>query len=434
MSESRQEHPIYQILQEKSEFFCPAKWTELFLYLNHGNSNSCNHPIPHQIPEELLNDPYVLHNTPHKLKMQKLMMQGQRVEECHMCWHMEDADPNVMSDRMIKGMQWQKYIKDLEPKSNHVPKFIEVVFDNLCNLKCSYCDPGQSSSWATTVSQNPILLQTDYRNLYSAIHIKSGKVKDRYYQAWLKWWPMIKDRVEILKISGGEPLISPYFWQWLEITKQSPQIKFVINSNLMVDRKRLDDFMSRSKDFKSIRIAASIDGIGPIAEYSRQGLDCELFLQNVYHWCDHSSDNCYLNLQSTFNLFSIWTLPSWIQTCADLRCKYGNKIMVSYATIVRFPEFQNILLLPENFRQSIYNESRQVLDRVRQYLDQQEIFYIEKILTYLVSRSKPLKDISHESLLQDLSKFIEAYDRTSTKKFREIFNEKFVEWIDYIKI
>lgn len=137
---------IQSRLDKRSKFFCPAKWTELYLYLNHGNTNSCHHPIPHRIPKELLDDPYVLHNTPFKLQQQQLMVNGQRPEECHMCWHIEDADPNVVSDRFVKSVMWQDQIETLTVDKHSIPNLIEVVFDNLCNLTCSYCDSGQSSA------------------------------------------------------------------------------------------------------------------------------------------------------------------------------------------------------------------------------------------------------------------------------------------------
>mgnify|MGYP003678129579 CR=1 FL=1 len=106
----RSENKTYQKLKEKSEFFCTAKWNELYLYLNHGLTNSCHHPIPQEIPKE-----------------------------CHMCWHIEDSDPNAISDRLIKSSEDMDDIEILSPDVSHKPKFVEVVFDNVCNLSCSYC-------------------------------------------------------------------------------------------------------------------------------------------------------------------------------------------------------------------------------------------------------------------------------------------------------
>lgn len=417
-------------LDKKSDFFCPAKWTELYLYLNHGNSNSCHHPIPHAIPSELLNDPFVLHNTPHKLKMQQLMIAGHRPQECHMCWHLEDV--GVDSDRYIKSQQWVNHIDSLKVDPHYVPQFIELVFDNLCNLNCSYCDSGQSSTWASKIQQNPINLISDYRELYKKIHITPGETKPEYLHAWLKWWPMICNQVSALKISGGEPLISPNFWKFFDIISKSPNLDFSINSNLSVDTKRLEKFANLATQFKSIRIAASIDGQGKIAEYARKGLDFDLFLENCEYWCENTPSNCSLKLQSTVNILSVWGFSSFLELVIRLRQKYPTKIKSFYSTLVRFPEFQSINLLPTALKLQLANEIRYTAECNWQLFEPTEQSYIQKIVGYLNNNPAQLVEFSDDDLKNDLKKFLQKYDQFDNLKYQQILPQEFVSWIgDY---
>lgn len=421
-------------LAQRSKFFCPAKWTELYLYLNHGNSNSCHHPIPHQIPKELLdNNPSVLHNTPHKLKMQELMMQGIRPDECHMCWHIEDSHENAVSDRLVKSLAWQDQIDTLVPDPHHVPKFIEVVFDNLCNLNCSYCDPGQSSSWASKIQKQPIDLSTDYRDLYRKLHIKSGETRQEYLHAWLEWWPQIKDHVQALKISGGEPLISPNFWKFFDVLGEAPQLKFSINSNLCVDNNLIVKLASKATNFASVRIAASIDGQGTKAEYVRKGLDYKLFLQNVQTWCESTPENCKLNLQSTVNILSAWTFADFIELAATLRQAYPTRIATFYSTVVRFPEFQSPGLLPKHLRTDLVQEIRSRADQYRGLFNETELAYIEKISGYLENDPEPLVKLDTNQLHKDLIKFLEQYDGYDKNYLRDIFPDNFIDWLDDVR-
>lgn len=421
---------IKQQLEKKSNFFCPAKWNELYLYLNHGNSNSCHHPIPHEIPRHLLSDPFVLHNTPHKIEMQKLMMQGQRPEECHMCWHIEDASPGMVSDRFIKSARWKDCIDTLEIDPHHVPQFIEIVFDNLCNLNCSYCDSGQSSSWATRIKNNPMQLETDYRELYRQIHIAPGSIKNDYLEAWLQWWPMISNHVHTLKVSGGEPLISPNFWRFFEVVGHSPQLKLGINSNMCVDQKRLESFKIKAEDFQSVRISASIDGQGKIAEYSRLGLRYELFLENCEYWCSTTPSNCTLNLQSTINILSVWGFKDFLQLAASLRTKYPNKINTFYATLVRFPEFQSVSLLSKNIKHQLAAEIEDVAEQFECSFDALEKSYIQKIVGYLQNDPKPLVSFRFGQLKKDLRLFLKAYDQFGSLRYQHVLPEIFSQWLD----
>lgn len=419
-------------LDKRSNFFCPAKWTELYLYLNHGNTNSCSHPIPHKIPKELLNDPYVLHNTPHKLKQQELMIEGKRPDECHMCWHIEDSNSDALSDRFVKGFHWKDDIDILKVDPHTVPKFIEVVFDNLCNLTCSYCDSGQSSSWTTKLKQQTVTLKTDYRQLYSKIHIKSNFIDQEYYEAWLKWWEEIRNKVHVLKISGGEPLISNNFWNFFEVLGDAPQLVFSINSNFMVNESRIQKLIDKSLNFKSVVVAVSIDGKNDISEYTRKGMKYDQVLNNIKYWCENSPENCVVSLQSTVNIFSIWGFADFLDLCAELRLKYPKKIHTLYSTLVRFPEFQNISLLPKSMRLEIYKNIDFILNKNFKIFDETEIVYINKILSYLQNDPQRMTDAKTSDLLIDLVSFIDYYDSFGGKKSFEVFPQEFLFWVKNI--
>lgn len=424
---------IHQQLNRRSNFFCPAKWNELYLYLNHGNTNSCHHPIPQPIPRELLANPSVLHNTPHKLEQQQLMIEGKRPEECHMCWHIEDADPDVFSDRIAKSLTWESDIDNLQVDPHYVPKFIEVVFDNLCNLNCSYCDSGQSSSWASQIKQQPLPLITDYRKLYSTVHIKPGSTKDEFMQAWLLWWDSIRKQVQTLKISGGEPLISPNFWQFFDVLGNAPQLKFAINSNLSVKTSYLDRLADVSKNFQSVRISVSIDGKGDKAEYTRKGLDYQLLYSNMHHWCQTTPDNCYMILQSTVNIFSIWSFVDFIDLCAEFKIKYPDKIQSFYTTVVRFPEFQSIGLLPKLIRLQLAQDIEAKWKTYTGIFDESERLLTNKILSYLRNDPLPMIDLQKINLEKDLVAFIDYYNRLGDHRLDKVFPKIFVEWIDLLR-
>ena len=424
----RKDQPIYKILQEKSDFFCPAKWNELYLYLNHGNSNSCSHPIPHQIPQDLLHDPAVLHNTPHKLQQQQLMLDGHRPDECHMCWHIEDSDPTAISDRLIRSERWQNYIPDLKIDPHYVPPFIEVVFDNYCNLSCSYCDSGQSSSWAAKIHRDPLLLATDQRQLYSKIHITPGTTKSEYLDAWLKWWPEIRNQVQVIKVSGGEPLISKNFWKFVDSMGSAPNLKLCINSNLSVDQYHLRKLAEISVNFKEISIAASLDATEKIAEYARQGLNYELFMNNFQYWCSQTPPNCSIYLQSTVNVLNVWGLTDKFDLGVSMRKQYPGRVTNLYCTVVRSPEFQSIGILPQHLKQSLSRDMQQWLAANSQHISTDETSYLNKIIGYLINDPTPQHNFTQRQLEIDFVKFLQYYDRSSKRKFQAIYPAEFVEW------
>ena len=430
---NRKDYPIYKILETKSKFFCPAKWTELYLYLNHGSSNSCHHPIPHKIPEHLLDDPAVLHNTPHKLEMQQLMLDGHRPDECHMCWHIEDSNPAAISDRIVKSQGWQDHIADLKIDPHYVPPMIEVVFDNYCNLSCSYCDSGQSSSWAAKIHKNPLQLDTDHRHLYSKIHIDPGSTSPAHLDAWLRWWPSIKHQVQLIRVSGGEPLISKNFWKFVDSMGKAPDLKLAINSNFSVDQHHVKKLAELASNFSSVTIGASIDATGSIAEYSRQGLDYSKFINNVEYWCSETPDNCSIYLQSTVNLLNVWGLTDKFDLNLQLRQRYPGRIKDLYCTVVRNPEFQSIGILPEHIKLKLHTDIQSWTIKNAQYLNKNELIYINKIIGYLVDSPRPMHNFTNQQLEIDFAKFLQYYDSSSKHKYQDVYPTEFNEWIQKIQ-
>lgn len=424
-------------LDQRSDFFCSAKWAECYLYLNSGLTNSCHHPLPQPIDtENLLENPAQLHNSKHKLKMQELMVQGHRPNECHMCWHLEDLDPLLVSDRIYKS----EYLKNMgvDPKnltvdSMYVPAFLEVVFDNLCNLNCTYCDSGQSTSWAKDLKINgPYNLRTDTRKLYQDVHLEYSDSENIYTQAFWRWWPDIANKLSVLKLSGGETLQSPTARKFIKLISESEfpyDFYFSVNTNLSYPTKNLELLKSTSTKTKGVVVAASIDAVGPLAEYVRHGLDFNQFQDNADWWCTNTDSNCMLFLQSTVSILSIWGFVNMLDYNLELHKKYPGKIYELYSTIVRMPDFQSPALLPGYLKQKLIKQITQWLETHKSEIITNDLDKIRKLVTFLENEPAPYNVHSQEDLRSDLKKFILEYDRRNKLNFEKTFDPDFVDWV-----
>jgi len=416
-------------------YFCAGKWEELFLYLHYGTTSSCHHPPAHKIPmDELKNNIASLHNTKQKLNTQKLMSDGFPVNECEICWDIEQQNCNIISDRMQKNKRWSTSVPVLTPNINHIPKFIEISFDNLCNLTCSYCNPGPSSSWASEITRTPYNLYTDHNNLYQSIpESLSEKTYKIFLDAWYDWWNEIKYHVEILKFSGGEPLISPSFWKTIDALKSNnsnnSNLILSVNSNMCVDEKYIKKLASYSPYFKSISIRASIDATHKIAEFSRGGLNYNHFLNNTRLWCENTTNNCTLSLQSTINIFGIWGFMDLVLLNLKLRKQYPSKINNMYNTIVKFPEFQSILLLPENIKKYLHHKNNNIFNNVKHNLLPIEREHIFKHINYINMNLSSITNINSYELKQDLITFLIKYQKLIGLNINDIYPKLFTDWL-----
>ena len=95
-----------QRLDTVSDTMCLAKWMQTSLHLTTGMTNSCYHPPLHKInKDQIKHTPSKLHNTDHKKKIRRMMLEGQSPGECSYCWNVEDT--GAMSDRHYRsGEPW----------------------------------------------------------------------------------------------------------------------------------------------------------------------------------------------------------------------------------------------------------------------------------------------------------------------------------------
>ena len=155
-----------EIVNAISPSFCAAKWYNATIWLGNGRTASCHLPPAHSIPlESTESNPSALHNTEYKKEKRKEMLDGIRCDECAYCWTVEDkGDTEVYSDRAYKSHVYSERDINLLKEiglTDVDPKTLEISFDNLCNLSCSYCNAEFSSTWSTDIKENGLYPTTN---------------------------------------------------------------------------------------------------------------------------------------------------------------------------------------------------------------------------------------------------------------------------------
>ena len=202
-----------ELIKEISPTFCFAKWHHSTIYLQLGQTHSCYHPPPHEIPLiELEKNPSALHNTEQKKKERYMMLEGEKPSGCQYCWNIENLGENYRSDRAERNeniftIERYEEVKNSPKDININPEYIEVSFGNECNFKCGYCHPKYSSSYYKEIKDHgPYTMVTNHRNDINWFKIYEEE-NNPYVDAWWKWWPEVSKTLHILRITGGEPLL-----------------------------------------------------------------------------------------------------------------------------------------------------------------------------------------------------------------------------------
>ena len=295
-----------QVLDTKSASFCAAKWYNATIWLGSGMTTSCHHPPAHRIDlEELKTNPRALHNTVEK-KIDRLNMQlGNRPKGCEYCWKIEDMGRDAISDRVYKS---KIYPIEALNEANQTPhqadvnlRTLEIAFDRTCQFACSYCNPAFSSTWAKDIQRNGPYerLVSDGRNHFTHSHDSSQLYRfgetNPYVEAFFKWWETDLHRtLQELRITGGEPLMSGDTWKlidWFKENKGRSQTRLAINSNLGMDYEKLQEFIAKVQDIPHLEIYTSMESVDDQAEYIRDGLDYQQWIDNVHELLQHDSNS-----------------------------------------------------------------------------------------------------------------------------------------------
>jgi organic radical activating enzyme len=320
-----------------SPTFCMAKWHHTTIYLATGETHSCYHPAPHKIPlEEIKHNPSALHNTKEKKEQRRHMIKGEKPSGCNYCWKIEAMGKDFVSDRHIKtaSIYTPDRLKEINENGFNYdinPEYIEISFSNECNFKCGYCHPKASSRYYNEIKQHgPYETSTDHRQDIDWFDIYQKEDDNPYVEAFWKWWPEVSKTLNILRITGGEPLMHKSTWELFERLDKDPKphLQIEINSNMGVKPKLVEKLVSAVKKLKaegkikSFKLYTSIDTWTGRAEYTRTGLDIKLWERNLDYYL--SNTGWPVTFMITFNLFSVTSFDTLLAKILEWRAKYNG--------------------------------------------------------------------------------------------------------------
>jgi organic radical activating enzyme len=343
---------------------CLAKWQQVSLHLPTGLTNSCYHPPLHQIPvEPLTTNPSALHNTEYKKTQRVIMLKDERPQECSYCWTQEDL--GNLSDRHYRsGEPWAaehyEEIRNSTGSEDPTPSYVEVNFNHVCNLKCSYCSPQFSSTWSDEVTR-----YGGYPT--STTHNDPGHFKDArrpipareanpYVDAFWEWWPELYPRLKHFRMTGGEPILDRNTYKVFDyvLAFPKPDLHLNVTSNFSVEPAMFDKYLDYVKQLCDTQIEhfmqyVSLDtGIAEHAEYIRHGMFFRRVATNVLRYLQEAPYRNSLTFIITMNNLSVLGIQRQLEWILELRKVYSETYQrVWFDTpLLRSPSWQSLQILP----------------------------------------------------------------------------------------
>lgn len=439
-------------LDSVSPSFCAAKWLNATIHLGHGLTHSCHLPLPHAIDKEAIKtNPSAIHNTDHKKKLREMMQKGERPSECEYCWKIEDIGRNNISDRVYKSMIYNRRsiqtIAKSDPYENVIPQTLEISFDRTCNLACSYCNSGYSTTWGNEIKKNGPYqkLKSDGAGAYQ----HSGKWAEPYgkfnegnpyVKAFFEWWPELSTELQEIRITGGEPAMSHQFWAFCDLirTTDVSKLRMAVNSNLCIKDDLINKLVNFTKeaDLKEFDLYTSCEAVGEHAEYIRDGLDYKLWKDNLVYFIENANYRA-VTIMMTINSLSLFSITDFLDEMVELKRKYPHKVHVDL-NILRWPSFMSPLAFPNHIKDYCRKKLKNWYDTNKDIkeLHDGEFAQIKRLIDYLEVVETPHKraDVEKSKLHHDFKSFYQQYDARRDRNLKETFPTILSDWLDTIEI
>lgn len=441
------------VLETISPSFCAAKWYNASIHLGHGYTHSCHLPLPHPINQEQLKDnPSAIHNTDHKKKMRKLMLEGERPNECEYCWKIEDIKRDNISDRVFKSQ-----IYSLE-EINKIPanswdhnvnlRTVEISFDRICNFACSYCNAGYSTTWARDIKNYGAYqyLKTEGGGQYQhdgkwAEPYGKFNEGNPYIDAFFRWWPNLSKDLQELRFTGGEPVMSDNFWKLMDLIKNQPlpNLSIAVNSNLGMKKTLLDKLVTLTQelDIKRFDLYTSNESVGPHAEYIRDGLVYPQWKSNLIYFMENAKFRS-VTIMMTINSLCLFSVTDFMDEMLDLKAKYGHNRPHIDLNILRWPSFMSAINLPTELKIYCHSHLQKWYETNKNnpLLVDFEKAQIERLLDYIEVVNHAHRKASKDDLAlwHDFKSFYSQYDTRRGKDFTKTWPKILVDWYNSIEV
>lgn len=351
----------------KTKTLCHMAWDyPMFFMFTNSIGYCCRTPrvaIDPDLLENLKEDFWSNH--PQFVERRQALLNGEKHVDCNTCWQLEDAgfrssrnEDNLESfmrkndHSFPENLPYNEYknVPNLE-RSNYT-NVIEIVLNNTCDAKCTYCSEFYSTQWLTEKKKF-----NEVSRSYQPQDERNPRAEELFW-SWYQNTAINTNRR--FGFIGGEPLIIDALYECFDKLidiheKNNPpldpvhgKMELCITSNLNTPPAYFEKFLNyvpKLEKFFKIVIQVSGENIGDDLEYIRYGVKWKRWSSNLEYLLANTSVT--ISFLPCLNLLSIPRFNLYLKYFKDLCVKY--RYMRIHNNIVTHPIEQSPMMAPQEF-------------------------------------------------------------------------------------
>ena len=402
---------VVKNLVENGKHFCVLPWVHFHAWPDGKVMPCCiadsDMPVGEIKSDETIID--MMNSEPYK-EIRTAMMKDEPVSACKRCYDLELMGEWTMrqSHNMRRGLDYVDYIADVTNDDGSLKefqmKYMDIRFSRSCGPSCS-------SLWSAE------FLENRGKEVFEEYFPKSnGKIvinnnDDQTLMAKLK--PYLDDVTEVY-FAGGEIIITPEHYECLDYWVENgltDQVELTYTTNFStLSYKKSVDLMKYWKQFPQLKIWASLDAHGKVAECIRSGTDWDRIVRNIRE-VKEQVPHAEFQITPTISIWNIFDFPDFWDYMVD------NDFIDVETSSPRFnlatnPWYANIMILPQSTKRRLAELYRVYQER---HKDNHAIYNGFKMIIYNLT----VGDENKGGVLE-FKKFNEELDSYRDEKFEDI--------------
>lgn len=286
-------------------------------------------------------------------ELRRALANGERPDRCDVCWHNEDS--GIVSNRQQwEHDNWTDFADIIEVNNdysvNNKPLWLELKVSNFCNLKCIMC---------STFSSYKRSQDIDILNKYGGVHTTELQRPTTLFES-LNRWPDLWEHVHTLQFTGGEPIINQEHYDLLAGIPEhrKPHIKLRYATNISYIKFKQYNLIDIWSKFKHTNIKVSMDGIGDVYDYIREGGSWDTVYSNMLELSQYK-DKFALATGITVQAHNVFQMPEFYDFWRE------SPIELSFITanILQRPAYLNPSVWHSKYKEAIIKKLRDAESR-----------------------------------------------------------------------
>ena len=392
-----------RFLLEDSKTFCIYPWIHLHAYPT-GEAYPCCHAEmkPGVVGNCRTNTLAEIWQDSPMQQLRADMLSETPHAACVRCYEQEES--GFFSGRKSANKHHGHHIKKLEANPFEMT-YWDIRFSNLCNLKCRSCGHIFSSQW---YQDQVKLAGPEWKDRNSVLNYAGRTETDM----WTQLEPHL-DYVEQIYFAGGEPLLMEEHYNILEelVKRKRFDVRLIYNTNFTHTDLKGRSVFEYWRQFDSVAVGASLDGMGLPAEYIRKGTRWLDVVQNRHRMIATCPDVDFY-ISPTLSIMNAWHMPDFHKEWVSAGLIRAQDLNVN---ILQDPAHYRIDIAPEKYKQRLeekylkhlsWMSDRDPLGRATQGFESAITFMNATDNTQLIDtfwrRTHELDDIRNENILDVL--------------------------------